>query len=229
MGKALIIFPEDQTTDFLIEIIEHLTAYCSQDKFEMLRIAPSDKAHDDCLAYLSKSDHKTIIFLGHGGSYYLAGARNNEYRKDKFVTTKEKPLFKNKNLFLLACRSAEFLYNIKDISINVCIGFGDLPTEIDEIIGAREQAADSYPGISSLEITKFRTILVEVIKFSLEECFNKGLTFEELYYRIRLRINKKIPEIILEERTNGNRALVNFLYQVKNEIEIEGNKKLRFI
>jgi hypothetical protein len=212
---VIIIHSIDETTEFLSSISKELIA-CFENSVKCFKIN-SDLLNDDIYRYIeSIEDNSIILFLGHGGSSYLC--REN---RSKFVTKEHLKLFNGKSLFCLSCRSQEFLEsNFKFNSIKNAIGFGDLPTDWNDISGARENDSNAYKDVNENIISEYRLILVELIVKSFTDFFKRSLDFEGIYNYFNLHLNKKISEVILRDKSQtDNRILSDLLYEIKLEMK----------
>jgi len=224
-GKALILFPKDSTTDFLEEIVAYLFQTVHSSLFDFIRIEPSDQSHKDAFEQIQNPIYNTVIFLGHGSSVSLAGARDGEYRKEKFISITNFKVFKSKKLVLVSCESSTLIKKGKIHGFEEAIGFGDLPTDWNDIQSAREIEMFAYRGFTEQTIHDFRNCLVEIIKYSLSNFFNNSLSLEDLYSLIFLRINKRITKYFIENR-EINLPLNSVLLQMKDETLFINNARI---
>jgi hypothetical protein len=193
-GKTLVLYPEDNSTVFLEQVIAHLFATVNTSLFEFFKIKPTEESHKLALREIEKAEHITIIFLGHGSSHALQGARNDEYKNEKFISNKDFLLFKGKRLLLVSCDSCVLIKKTRGYAFLEAIGFGDLPTDWNDIQSARELNASAYDGFTELTMQLFRKNLVEIVKYSLSDFLNGSFCLRELYDSILLRINKRIAD-----------------------------------
>src|ERR1700759_5631070 len=108
-NKALIVFPKDSTTDFLKEIVIYLNHQVDQSRVTVLRIDASDESHKIALKEIENPAHDVILFLGHGTKTSLYGASLEQYRSEKFITSKNFTIFRDKRLILVSCDSSTLL------------------------------------------------------------------------------------------------------------------------
>jgi len=137
-----------------------------------------------------------------------------EENKEKFLINKglELNIFKDLELLCLSCKSSEMLYNNLDFNN---IGFGDMPTQIEEIQGARELESTAYHGVENSTIEKYRETLVSIMSNSVYEWLEFEYSIRILKNRIKIRINKAITEIKLSTNDLG---LISLLKEMKNDI-----------
>lgn len=225
-GPMLVIFPKDPTTDFLQDIVVYLTAEVTSRRISVLRIEPSDESHRYSLEQIEASGCASIVFLGHGSSTSLSGAMSNTYRCEKFISLKNINVFKGKKLVLLSCNSESLIKSAKLSGYDEAIGFGDLPTDWNDVQAAREYDVNAYRGFSQEIIEKFRYSLVEIIKFSLADFLNDGLTFKDLRNLMFLRLNKRIAKYYVSNR-EFNLPLSDALLKMKQEtVHVINNMRL---
>lgn len=210
--EIICIYPFDTTTDFLIPIYQYLE---SIDGFIGLRINENGDNVGDCYKILkSCSSNAIIVFLGHGCSrclYY--GDKKPLIDKDGFN------YFFDKRIFLLSCRSSEFIELKNTDQVNSYIGFGDLLTDWAEVISEREFDVNAYKEINENIISSFRDIIVQSILDSFIVVINLHQDFQYLYLQIKLRFNKNISRLLKEKSDiNSNRVLAKLLFEAKNEI-----------
>lgn len=224
-SKTLILFPKDSTTDFLEEVVVHLFQTVHSALFSLMRIEPSDESHQYSLEQIQNSVHDTILFLGHGTSDSLSGACEGKYRKEKFITTKDFGVFNGKRLILVSCDSCTLIRKGKAYGFKEAIGFGDLPTDWNDIHSAREADINAYKGFTEQTIESFRNCLVEIVKYSIPDFLNNNLTLSEFYNLIFLRINKRIARHYIANR-KINLPLSDTLLRMKQETLYINNRNV---
>lgn len=215
--KILIVFPEDPSTTFLEEVISYLFQSVHSSLFTFLKINADDKSHQLTIEQIQNPIYNTIVFIGHGTSVALYGAYTSEYKNEKFITIKNFPVFDGKELLLVSCYSSSLLNRVKLQKFSKGMGFGDLPTDWNDIQSAREHDVDAYKGFTESTIETFRKCLIEIIKYSLSDFLNNNLELKELQALIVLRINKRIAKYYTENRI-GNIPLSDALFKMKQEI-----------
>jgi hypothetical protein len=222
MSKFIIIYPSDSTTDFLKGIPAFLHEHYKEFT-ETFRIDSSRESHAECIHMITQQSSKIFfIFLGHGASNYLAGARDSP-NYDNFINETNLKIFESKKVFFLSCRSADFLKN--KTFIRTSLGFGDLPSEYNEI-ETLQRISGLYDGITIETLELFKEILTEIIKYSLLDLIKDNLTFIDLFNRIKLRINKKMSEVLLKNKNEQTSKLTYMLYMMKDEMRIYGSENL---
>lgn len=222
MSRFLIIYPSDITTNFLKAIPDLLVDTFKED-VELIRTDATKESHDNCIkTILNQSVQSLFIFLGHGASNYLAGAENSTYQHN-FINEDNLRIFEGKKVFFLSCRSADFLKN--KVFIRTAFGFGDLPSEYNEIETLQRISA-LYDGITDETLDTFKKLLIQIIKYSLFDLIKEDLTFMELFNRIQLRINKTMSEVIMKAKNDQTSKLSYMLYMMKDEMKVYGDERL---
>lgn len=242
--QILIVHPNDKTTSFLDKIKRYLIG-----KFEgnvhHFNIQPNEQSHKDCLERISShSESGLIIFLGHGRSDKLFGSKGKSfesaelvsefakqenpedyYYNDNFINENNADVFSKKKVFCLACNSNEKIakYAIEK-GARTFVGFGDIPT-------SREEFEDDGIGNVSNDIVKaMKTELNYIIKKGIEYGISNSYNFQQLQDFTAFLINQKIAEYLVEKKNyNERHLLTDYLYQLKKDIAIFGDKKVRLI
>lgn len=243
----LIIHPEDSSTDFLDKIKNHLINELT-DLTHHYNVKPNEESHRNCLqGILDHSEEGLILFMGHGRSNFLYGAKGtsfgnafvseeakkehpeNYFHKEVFINFGNIDVFKNKKVFCLTCNSNEKIGKeaIKK-GAKVFLGFGDLPTSIDEL---KEQGAENKPGISLASIERvLKTEINYIVKKSIAISVKKNQTFEQLFDLIRFMTNQRISYYLVDQKKVSERKLIaNYLYDFKQGVVVYGNEKEKLI
>jgi len=190
-SKTLILFPTDPSTKFLERIFDYLSKKVSPENFTIIKIDCTEEAHRSAIDEIEKIEYGSIIFLGHGNSSALQGSKCEKFTKPQFLTHREFAVFKRKNIMLVSCESSSLLKRAKGNFISG-LGFGDLPTDWNDIQGARETDASAYDGFTEDTIESFRNYLTEMIQFTLGNYFQQEMTLSKVKDLLLLLINKKI-------------------------------------
>ena len=207
-----IIISIDPTTAFLFEIIENIRA--NDIEVNLIEIHPSDQSYNDCLEKIKELDCGSIIlFLGHGQSDRLYGGESEAFDKKPIVKLNEMNIFQNKYLILLACDSAELLKSsFRQAKMIKSIGFGALPTEIEELDNNKKFA---NVGITKATIDLFRSVIVSTVSDAIVHSLKYKLDFIQTKDYLTFLLNKKINSVILED---NNENLGDLIYQMKYEL-----------
>ncbi|MGV1011767.1 MAG: hypothetical protein ACOYBS_04905 [Flavobacterium sp.] len=215
MNKLLIIHPKDSSTVFLNSIWSFLLEKFG-DKISFYNIAFSDEEHLAVIKELSNYDGENILFLGHGASSGLKGAENEDYSKNIFIGKDELTIFKNKSVLSFSCKSSDLFRYATDFSY---IGFDDIPSDMYEVLGAREFESSIYNNVDEDVIEKFKGILVGVISNSVYEWIANSYNIENVYHRIKIRVNNELVNLLKsKEEPNKKKALLNLLNDLKRNM-----------
>lgn len=211
-----IIISVDPSTNFLYSIIESMKSKSIE--FDLIEVHPNEDSYENCIDKISSLPEKhTIIFLGHGQDNQIYGGELlDDFPKRPLVKRNEMGIFKNQNLFLLACDSASLIKSSFRIAkTKKAIGFGPLPTEMEEVNNDKKLANE---GITIDTINLFKQAINETVSYCLIEYFKDGYKdFIFLKDYLSLHLDKRINKAILED---DNRNLADLLFNMKNDIVI---------
>lgn len=216
-----IIHPKDRSTDFLHEISEYLLKL-KPSNIKIYRIDNRENHAEIFTVVPNLPPTDFIVFLGHGTSTALSGAITNSYDNQEFICENQLKIFKGKEILLLACRSNQYLKKYhKDSNLRTSIGFPNMITDHEEIDFHDDQ--NRISDITPEDIEKFRGILVDVIKYSLEDYIHNNLSVSQLYNRIKLRLNKKVISIYLTDSTTNKLPLGKMINDLVDDMVIFRN------
>lgn len=238
--NILIVHPYDKTTVFLEGIISHLQASFGAE-VECFKIQTNDNSHNLCVDRIKvHPSNGVIIFLGHGRSDALYGSKGDDYSpslgfeeisafpdlyffKESFITKNNADVFSGKKIFCLACNSNSKIAGFAIQSgAETFLGFGDIPTSPDEF------KIDGNSDVSNSLVSKMKSELNYIIKKSLEYSISKSYSFEQLHNIIKFIVNQRITEILITQKDFSERyILTDYLYYLKKDIIIFGNKKIK--
>ncbi|KRB59660.1 hypothetical protein [Flavobacterium sp. Root186] len=215
MNRLLIIHPKDVTTQFLNSIWSFLLEQFD-DKISLYNIAFTDDEHSLVLKEISNFDGDNILFLGHGTSTSLKGAKNEIYSKEIFIGKNDLEIFKNKNVLSFSCKSIDFFRYVKNFSY---IGFDDIPSDMDEVLGAREFENTIYENVDKEIIEEFKGKLIRIIGNSVFDWLIDDYDIKRVYNRIRIRINKEIVNVLRTKQSiEKKKAMLNLLNDLKKNM-----------
>lgn len=218
-NNIAIIYPRDETTDFLEAIPEFLFERFGERRFIYQRIGFSNKDHRDCISLiedLSKND--VVIFLGHGRSDGLLGSCSPTFSRQTLISKDQISILQNKKVFSLACRSADF-FSLSRIN---SIGFSNLITEMNEIYQERQRPNNglAYQWVTQEDVTYFRGILTTIVRQSLKDFIDSDAEMEKLFLALKLRFNKNISNLIMQKSPGSVHGVVNLLYESKSGMKL---------
>ena len=213
-----IIYPSDSTTEFLLEIHNEIIEKTGVECINLIRIEASEEAYLEGISLIKKISHNSIIlFMGHGQNDLLFGGESLEFPKKPLIRKSDIRIFERKYIFSLSCYSNELFRSTFNFSnINNSIGFGSLPTEMTEVDNNKRL---KELGINDSIVKRYKEILVEIVSLSFIRLVIRGISFFELSNYFSLLLNKKISEIILNDKTScDSRILADLLFQMRSEM-----------
>ncbi|MBR4838352.1 MAG: hypothetical protein IK004_07940 [Bacteroidales bacterium] len=209
MSKIVCIYPQDDTTDFLRPLCDHICA-----TFDAMEVGYDISGGDNQteIIYNKIEDVKTIFFLGHGESTCLYASIINGtqlFNKDNVS------LLENKQLFLLACNSDQFINTYK---LSEAIGFGFLPTSIYDARHVRKLHSMRIEHLKENDIDSYNTAIVNALINTLsEETMEDSHLFAE---RLKFSTCEKIVNILLQKETPNYRIVADALYYFYKDVNI---------
>lgn len=199
----ICIYPKDESTDFLSPLYEKI---CSKG-FKGIHINTNT---DSDIVLNAIKEAKTVIFIGHGTTYSLMGSPLNG-RKTNIIERESISYLLGKKLFLLSCRSVEFC---DAFNLNNYIGFGMMPTGIDEVFSMIDDDSN-FPCLNKNDIEVYNQALIKALctAFDLSSMDN----LEDLYNKIRLCINIEIVKCLINKESPMYRSVADLLQDLKND------------
>ncbi|WP_297868009.1 hypothetical protein [uncultured Flavobacterium sp.] len=244
--KILIVHPYDKSTNFLERIKSHLQSKFLED-CHYFSIKPQSSSHKQCLSEINNfSEEGLILFMGHGKSNCLYGAKGDYYGtlenelvkeespekyfyEDNFINDQNIDIFKNKKVISLSCNSnGQIGKKAVEYGAKVFLGFGDLPTSVGEL---EDKGEESKTGTSLSTIEQaIKTEINYIIKRSIEIGIVNKHSFLELVNLIHFITNQRISDYLVYQKKISERKLIaNYLYDFKKEIKIFGDKNEKLI
>lgn len=221
-----VIFPNDPSTEFLHPVLDVVNQVSGVD-YELIRTAPTESGYQYTRKFIAELDNRIpIVFMGHGHSRHLYGGVSDSFERKNLLGVSDTELLEGRTLILLACRSSEFVWSARD-SIKFGLGFGDLPTDWDDITAEREFYGNVYDGIDEQIICDYRNGLVQVFAHSIKDCLESEGSLQRFALALKLRINKKICDSVLSG-TPPKRLLADMFYSMKHELQIVGDDLSKF-
>jgi hypothetical protein len=219
MSKVIIIHPQDKSTEFLKEIVRAFNAG------EGIVLIEPDLKYD-ATALKKQLDESCaegdiILFLGHGRSDGLYGAPNEKGEKTILLSRDQaRAILEKRNAVLFACDSNALLKRIGD-GVTRFVGFGNMPTDWDEIHAERDIGDYKYLSkLTNESLEKFKAILVSMI-ISTRTCFFDGWNFSRaMYLTLRMELNKAMLKVAADTNINIDERteLFKIIQTAKSEI-----------
>lgn len=210
MSKAVCIYPQDATTDFLRPLCDHICI-----TFDAVEVGYDTSGDDDPLEiiYNEIKDAQIVFFLGHGMStcLYASILDNVElFNKDNVS------LLEGKRLFLLACNSNQFIEKFK---LTDSVGFGFLPTSEEDIERTKQYHKIDISTTSILDVDCFKTALVQcLINTFSEETMNDFHLFKE---QLLFNTSKEIVDCLVCKQSTNYRIIADELYYLYKDMVIK--------
>lgn len=203
MTKAVCIYPQDESTDFLLPLFEKMCS-CGWGGWHK----DSNSCAFEIPELLANASH--VAFLGHGSSGQLYGSPLNG-QLSTLIDDKNINLLQYRTCFILACNSNQFCENYGLIP---SIGFGDLPTG-EHDVKVQLDMDTSFPLWTQETISVYDEALVRSISraFEKETAFDIEFTFR----RILLFVNVEITECLCKKSCEQYRSVADMLQRLKNE------------
>ena len=207
MSKAVCIYPQDATTDFLHPLCDHICA-----TFDAVEVGYDTSGDDDPMEIIFDEikDAETIFFLGHGKStcLYASILDNVElFHKDNIS------LLKGKRLFLLACNSDQFISKFK---LSDAIGFGFLPTSEEDIERTKQYHKLDISMTGILDVECFKTALVQCLTNTLSrETMDDPYLFKE---RMLFNSCAEIAECLTNKKSINYRVVADEIYYMYKDV-----------
>ncbi len=207
-----IIISIDPSTQFLFGIVNRLKS--NGIDFELTEIHPNEYSYVKAFKRISEFKNNSVIFFfGHGQSNQLYGGESlDSFPKRAIIKLNEMNIFQEKYLFLLACDSASLIKStFRQSKIIKSIGFGGLPTSIEEVENDKRLSAE---GISEHTIEEFKIEIVATVSSALISHHND---FNRLKDYLTLLIDQRINNAVLVKK---DRNLADLLFKMRSEMVI---------
>lgn len=206
MSKVVCIYPQDETTNFLRPLCDHI---CKTFNAEEVGYSTSGETDPKEIIFDRIKDAKFVFFLGHGTSSSLY-AKLNEVL---LFTNDNISLLKDKQLFLLACNSDQFIKNYK---LSDAIGFGFLPTSLYDARHVRKLHSMRIEHLKEKDIDNYNTALVNALisTLSITTMADSHLFAE----RLKFSTCEEIVKILLQRETPNYRLVADALYYFYKDV-----------
>ncbi|MFC0774278.1 hypothetical protein [Terrimonas alba] len=215
-----IIYPQDETTQFLVRIPEIIRSRFGPESIQLTKIYPDEKSHSSSIDFIENlPDESIVLFMGHGEDDCLFGAEGPHFPRKKLIDRANIKIFGNKYLFCLSCYSSLFLKaTFRFSNIIHSVGFGSLPTEMSEVENDKRMISQ---GVNIAVIKSYKNTLVELTAAAFCDMLDYRFPFYEISNYFLLRLNKKISEVILNDKSDKEaRILADLLFKMKSEMVI---------
>jgi hypothetical protein len=209
MKKIVCIYPEDKTTAFLHPLYEHI---CST--LNAVGIHNDTTEDDDTLdnIYAEINDAECVIFIGHGTSVKLYGSRCDNV----VFESNNHNLLDSKRLLLLSCNSNQF---IKKHEKNDSIGFGFLPTSLNDVRDNRKLHNVDIENIEKIDVDTYNMALVQSLINTIS--LNTMYDFHLFRERLKFNISREIVSCLIKRDSPNYRIVADMLYYIYKDMIIK--------
>lgn len=214
--NIVVIYPIDNTTDFLIPLFDFLVSLFPN--CLVFRPVFNSKIH----SYINDNT-QLIIFLGHGTPSGIFGGTSENGDKNHLCDAEWGAHFFNEcSIILFSCNSADYLRNIKKypINLNNYIVFGDMPTDKEHVKHNQNLNKDYWKTFNEEVLLFYMESLVDSVSLGFYKavCSNSFIGFYKGFCR---SINKRINIVINNSSWTKETKLdlINRLNKVKLELE----------
>lgn len=232
----LIVHPLDPSTKALKKAGNHIKKSLPND-VHVFNVHPNEESRYDCYKTIEGcTSDDIILFMGHGSSHMLYGSKGlmydngdfvsydalNEhpeifYYNESFIGKENWGILRGKRLICVSCMSNVFGKSLFDNGIvHSIIGFGNLPTSIEEF---KEMGINT----NSHLIAWMKGEINWIIKRSIVYSYNMNYSFSMTGDLIRFIIQQRIA-MHLHSKNRFRFILANQLASIKREILVKEMK-----
>lgn len=209
MPKTICILPLDTTTEFLRPVFDEI---CRLDEVEGLcGDTLEDEFYERFVQLLEEPDLSQVVFLGHGSKTELYGT----CLKSAIVDNSNYYLFANKRLLIFSCYSNIFL---KNLTPSQSIGFGFIPTALDDVRDGRH--------LHDLDLSLLSCADLDVLKEAIVSIWHETLSESDLsdYHRFKnkfvLYTNNIIVDLLTNNPDDQKRLVADVLFYLKDDMVV---------
>lgn len=238
----LLIYPQDPTIRRIERhgkrIVRSLPSVA-----ERIVIEPKDSSKTQAhLAIKASNDNDLIVFMGHGRSDALFGARGDKYKEAEYVDYRvidENPelyyndenfidgttyrLLAGKKIVSFACVSNELGKRLVNAGTKVALGFGKLPTTVAEF-----EDEWHYKNVNSHVAAAMSGILDVSFGRALLRTVKQGGNMTDLAYCIKDEIHWHIA-MLLYSKARYRYLLADVLSVVEKAVVVSGDATLPLV
>ncbi len=214
-NKILILHALDKSTAFLSAFGEQFKdLYFSYDSTQ----DSINKAKD----LLSDLEPKSlIIYLGHGSSSGLYEPDDShEYKKYFLDATWGNFFFEEHDIFLLSCKSNEYIKKI--YKANSSVGFGNIISSKFELDHHNKSDAEKIL-LQQSDIDRFNNIYVNSSIIVIKKLVKNEICFFDVPKYLRFTINSEINQLLLDKKNSNRLHFSRLLFDFRNEFIYKKN------
>ena len=205
-SNFLCIHPHDATTNFL----EPIGGLFGNNYYRI----ESDLYTLQSLISGQPPDSK-IFLIGHGSTagFHISPHGSSE----EIILNKNlaEELFLENSVFILACRSEQFIRRVD--AYKEIIGFGNIISSEEEILADAEMNGGDFRPLTKEDINYFNDQYVLAIRNAIELLLASRINFDELPKYISYFINKSINTILLQKQPKKI-EISRLLFEFRNEM-----------
>lgn len=209
-----IIAPSDRSTDFLKKSLMDFRTYISNGHIKIIECNADIISYSNARLQIDQIPNgSSIIFMGHGLSDKLYGGESDTFKKQALLNIQDFSKFKNKKIYCFSCFSSSLLSKSHNYRTSLgCLGFGIMPTEMQEI---RLQSSLSSLSISEENIEYVKNLIINIIKSVISEIIKGSDDSEDIYYLVKSILLSEINKTAL---TENNFTLSELIFHIYNDI-----------
>ncbi|WP_405247065.1 hypothetical protein [Cellulophaga sp. Asnod2-G02] len=213
--SVLIIHASDNSTLFLNKFKEEFEPIYYSFKSDEKSILKAKSLIGDL------EPKSLIVYLGHGSSSGLYEPDDTfEYIKYFLDATWANHYFDEHDIFLLSCKSSDFIKKI--YKSNFSLGFGNIISSEEELKHYNKYS-DFQKVLSKDEINIFNDIYVECSIKIIKLLINEKIRFIDVPKYFRFYLNKKINRILLNKENKNRIELSRLVFELRNQIQLKYN------
>ncbi len=220
----------DPTTKRLRRVASYLHRHLPDNILFVVR--PTLDSKNCCHRLIEKcTSDDLIIFLGHGCSSALYGARGRYYNAfceiiedsdpelygfiDYFLEEDTYSVFSGKKCICYGCKTADLGKHLVEAGAISILGFGAIPT-------SQEEYEDFHiSNAHRLLVSHTKGAVTSFLKHGIVSAINNSATFAELARTLEFEIQREIDKA-LSSRFRFKKELVDTLHTIKREIRVLG-------
>jgi hypothetical protein len=213
----IILHALDSSTHFLSEFKEEFNSYYHVFTTNRASISQAKTLIGDL------KPKSLIVFLGHGSSSGLYEPDSSDDYENYFLdATWGNHYFDDHDVFLLSCRSNEYIKKL--YKTNFSVGFGNIISSKIEV-DLHNKNSDEKKTLNEDEINQFNSIYVRSSIKIIKRLVENKINFHDIPKYFRFYLNKEINIILLNKENNNRIELSRLLFEFRNEITLKYNIK----
>lgn len=184
-------------------------------------------SHADAMMVLKKQRFDFAVFFAHGGSDYLRGgeyqirATGENIETEKFLTSADLEVFRDKVIFCMSCDSNGLARAAMENGVRGFVGFDKVPfNRFDE---------KGEPIGSHVLVKHCQDILADSVKLSLERFLGGVASLDESVEHLRMLLVKRAIRYVRKcTSVKERREIAALILQTKSGLRYHGQKGIFF-